>query len=118
MATVKYVRLQGYAQIGVADDGRLTLLMCSNDGKPHPGIQPIVFSHLPESERASFGQGTPPPPIRFLKIDLLAEFNQQDFERYLPLWGIIEPGLTWETALDPTPETMPHMNPTGPPPTP
>lgn len=113
---VKYVRLRGFGQIGFDEEGRLTLTMCDPDGQPLAGVERVFFSHIP-GQRRSLPDGTSVinPPIKFLDIDLLAQFNQQDFNRYQPLWSKIQPGLTWQNALVPTPLTMPNMNPTGPP---
>ncbi|MCF0051625.1 hypothetical protein MUK70_15130 [Dyadobacter chenwenxiniae] len=122
--TVKYVRLRGYAHIGVAVDGRLTLSMCDPMGKPYPVKRPIFFSFIPgtpEGWTPSFPENPPVvpppvnPPIRFLKIDMYAQFTEDQFKLYDDLWKIIDPDLTWETAELPTPETMDDMNPTGPP---
>lgn len=126
MATVKYVRLKGYAHIGVAVDGRLTLNMCDEKGKPYQaaGLRPIFFSHIPGTPEHSVPkypenpEVVPPPlnpPIKFLFIEMLAQFSEDDFKKYQPLWDIIEPTLTWDTALDPTQYNMQDMNPTGPP---
>lgn len=122
---LKYVRLQGYAHIGVAADGRLTLRMCDNSGMPYPGIEPIVFSFIPGTKKDEAPRVTEKParislsvnpPIRFLNIDMYAQFSEADFKRYQPLWDIIAPQLTWASAELPAPDTMEHMNPTGPPP--
>lgn len=122
--TVKYVRLQGNANLGIADDGRLTLHMCQPERVPLPGVEPIFFSFIPGTAKGSVpsDQETPKtpasdtnPPLRFLNIDMLVQFNKKDFDRYQPLWDKIQPELTWDNAWEPTPETMPNMNPTGPP---
>ncbi len=119
--TVKYVRLQGYVQLGVADDGRLTLIMCDKEGKPYAGTEPIFFSWIPGANGKTAEQPDPAAngkansPVRFLNMDMYAEFNEADFNRYKPLWNIVQPSLTWQNALVPNPITMPHMNPTGPP---
>ncbi|KQS33870.1 hypothetical protein [Dyadobacter sp. Leaf189] len=121
---LKYVRLQGYAHIGVAVDGRLALRMCDNLGTPYPGIESIVFSFIPgtkKDEAPPFPDNPPRvslpvnPPIKFLNIDMYAQFSEADFKRYQPLWDIITPQLTWAQAELPAPDTMDHMNPTGPP---
>ncbi|WP_031529315.1 hypothetical protein [Dyadobacter crusticola] len=122
---VKYVRLKGFAHIGVAVDGRLTLIMCDKKGNAYPGIEPIFFSFIPGKEQGTVppsqespSQIPPPvnPPIKFLNIDMYAQFNEEDFKRYQPLWNIITPQLTWASAELPAPDTMDKMNPTGPPP--
>lgn len=109
--------------MGIAPDGRLTLSICGQDGIPFPGTEPIFFAipgttlgivpDDPEDPQIP----SPPlnPPIFFLYIELLAQFNEEDFNRYQPLWDIIDPKLTWDNALIPTLENMPNMNPTGPP---
>lgn len=121
---LKYVALEGKAQINVDQDGQLILFMCDSKGNPFPNIEPIFFSSIPKNAVGSKpeGPGTSEviipqldPPIKFLFISLLAQFNEEHFHRYQPLWDIIDPTLTWDTALIPTPETMPTMNPTGPP---
>ncbi|MEO6283001.1 MAG: hypothetical protein ABIN80_13850 [Dyadobacter sp.] len=122
--TVKYVRLQGHAHIGVAVDGRLTLTMCDPTGTPYPVKRPIFFAFIPGTSKGwipPFPKNPPVvappvnPPIKFLDIDMYVQFTEDMFKIYEDLWKIIAPGLTWETAVLPTPETMPTMNPTGPP---
>lgn len=112
---VKYVRLQGYAHLGLAEDGRLTLMMCGPDGVPLSDIERIFFSNIPNTPKPDTKPVEFHPPIKFLGIDLLAQFNKADFDRYQPLWTKIQPNLTWGNALIPDTSNMEHMNPTGPP---
>ena len=112
---VKYVRLQGFANLSLDDAGRLTLMMCEPDGTPLSGTERIFFSNIPDAPKP----GTKPvkfhPPIKFLNVDLLAQFNKADFTRYQPLWNKIQPQLTWDSAIIPDESNMELMNPTGPP---
>lgn len=118
----KYVRLRGRAHLGIAADGRLTLTMCNAKGDPL--ASPITFSNIPGKPAppdANYITVTGPdgtklnPPIMFLNSEMLVRLNQADFNHYKGLWQAAGMSDQWADAEIPNQQTMPTMNPTGPP---
>jgi len=104
---VKYVHFKGHAQIGISPEGNLTLVLFDDLNKPINEDDPFIFLDIPT--------GTQKRLKIFDSSGLIGQFTEEAFARNLSKIQKIHPGLTWETAESPEPETMPHMNPTGPP---
>ncbi|GAB2526668.1 hypothetical protein [Spirosoma aerophilum] len=105
---LRYVYVESKLDIRIDDTGRITFVLIDADGKPINPDLPFVFSHIPNSSNVK--------SIRLLNAELYAAFTKESFLTHQDTLLKIDPTLTsWDKAELPNPETMPEMNPIGPP---
>ncbi|WP_426293352.1 hypothetical protein ACN9ML_29550 [Dyadobacter endophyticus] len=106
--TTKYFQVAGPAEIRINANNEPELYFYDKEGQNIINAgNPFVFNVKP-------GEGR----VRFVSVVLLVEADKADYDRHNETLALLAPGITWEVAEPPTPDTMIAMNPIKDPPPP
>jgi hypothetical protein len=101
----KYVYLSGPSEIRINVNGELELYYYDEAGIAIINEDnPFVLNVKPNEGR-----------LRFISSVILGELSEVGFGSHKTTLEILAPGITWDTAEEPTVDTMPLMNPIKPP---